>query len=258
MAGNAPDLVPEGLVAPSALERAVCGIDGSPEAVEAARQASQLMPAGGHVLLIEAIADAAARTSADADLAAARTATLDGIAIGVAVRVGPAAEVLERECRQARAHAIAVGTHGNGRTAGVLLGSVAARVIHEAPCSVLVARPAPEGFPRRVVVGLDGSAAAHHALAVGRLLASRAGAPLSVLHVLDGTLPRGAARAGADEDVVEVPAEWSAADGLCAQVAAGDLLVVGSRELRGIRSLGSVSEAVAHRAPASVLIVRGP
>src|SRR5581483_4157923 len=100
-------------------------------------------------------------------------------------------------------------------------------------------------FPRRVVVGLDGSAAAHHALAVGRLLAGRSGVPLHVIHVLDGTLPRGAAQAGVDEEVHEVPATWSAADGLCAHAAAGELRVLGSRELRGIRSLGSVSEAVA-------------
>jgi nucleotide-binding universal stress UspA family protein len=35
-----------------------------------------------------------------------------------------------------------------------------------------------------------------------------------------------------------------------------DLLVVGSRGLQGIRSLGSVSERVAHEARCSVLVVR--
>ena len=35
------------------------------------------------------------------------------------------------------------------------------------------------------------------------------------------------------------------------------LVVVGSRGLGGVRALGSVSERVAHRAPCSVLIVRG-
>jgi nucleotide-binding universal stress UspA family protein len=35
-----------------------------------------------------------------------------------------------------------------------------------------------------------------------------------------------------------------------------DLLVVGSRGLHGFRSLGSVSERVAHQARSSVLIVR--
>ena len=35
-----------------------------------------------------------------------------------------------------------------------------------------------------------------------------------------------------------------------------DLVVVGSRGLKGLKALGSVSERVAHRAAASVLIVR--
>ena len=35
-----------------------------------------------------------------------------------------------------------------------------------------------------------------------------------------------------------------------------DLLILGSRGLRGLRSLGSVSERVAHGSDASVLVVR--
>jgi len=256
MVWDAPDRV--GALAETALERAVCGIDGSPQAAEAARQASLLLPSGGHVLLVCAIAADAECAAADADLAAARRTVADGVAVGVAIRVGRAAEMLERESRHVRAQMIAVGSHGGGRAQGMLLGSVATRVVHEAPCSVLVARPGGAEFPRQILVGLDGSGAARHALAVSRLLASRTGVPLRVVHVLDGTLPRGAAQAGVDEAVEEVRALWSAADGLCARAAAGDLLVLGSRELRGIRSLGSVSEAVAHAAAASVLVVRRP
>ena len=76
--------------------------------------------------------------------------------------------------------------------------------------------------------------------------------------MLDGAVPRGVLQSGGAEEVEEVTSAWSAADGLCARVAAGDLIVIGSRELRGIRSPGSVSEAVAHKAPASVLIIRSP
>jgi nucleotide-binding universal stress UspA family protein len=35
-----------------------------------------------------------------------------------------------------------------------------------------------------------------------------------------------------------------------------DLLVLGSRGLRGLRALGSVSERVAHQAPCSLLVLR--
>ena len=45
-------------------------------------------------------------------------------------------------------------------------------------------------------------------------------------------------------------------DALLSFAGASDLLVVGSRGLKGIRSLGSVSERVAHEAVCSVLVVR--
>ena len=64
-------------------------------------------------------------------------------------------------------------------------------------------------------------------------VAARVGAPVQVLHVLDGAIPRGVLQSGGAEEVEEVTAAWSAADGLCARVAAGDLIVIGSRELRG-------------------------
>jgi nucleotide-binding universal stress UspA family protein len=243
----------------TAVEHVVCGIDGSPEAIEAARQAARLVPRDGRILLVEVLPPDGSRPAADSDLAAARSAIDAGIGIGIAAPEGPAAEMLEHEAVHNRADTIAVGSHGRGRVAGVLLGSVATRLIHHASCSVLVARAAPAGpFPRRVVVGFDGSGAARHALDVGRRVAARAGVPVRVLHVLDGAIARGVLQSGGAEEVEEVTAAWSAADGLCARIAAGDLIVIGSRELRGIRSLGSVSEAVAHQAPASVLIVRGP
>jgi nucleotide-binding universal stress UspA family protein len=224
--------------------------------IEAARQASLLLPGDGRLLLVAAVRNGSSE-GADADVAAARTAIHDAIPIVVAVREGEAGEVLEREARHIDADTIAIGDHGRGRAAGVLLGSVATHVIHHASCSVLVARASHESvFPRTVVVGVDGSVASRRALGVGRVLAARAGVPLRVLHVLDGAIPRGKLQAGVAEQVEEVTASWSAVDGLCAHVVAGDLLVLGSRELRGIRALGSVSEAVAHGAAASVLIVR--
>jgi nucleotide-binding universal stress UspA family protein len=248
-------VTPAGSRAVTAVERVVCGVDGSAEALEAARQASLLIPADGRVFLVEAVRDGS-RAGPDADLAVARTAIHDGMAI-TAVRAGEAGEVLEREARHTNADTIAIGSHGRGRAAGVLLGSIATHVIHHAWCSVLIARASRGAvFPRSLLVGLDGSAASRSALDVGHVLAARTGAPLRVLHVLDGAIRRGELQAGVPEEVEEVTASWSAVDGLCARVAAGDLLVLGSRELRGMRSLGSVSEAVAHKAAASVLIVR--
>ena len=101
---------------------------------------------------------------------------------------------------------------------------------------MLVAREtsAAAGWPRTIVAGLDGTPESERAVAVARLLAARLGARLYVVT---------ATRA----DPVSVLAEESED---------ADLLVVGSRNLRGVRALASVSERVAHEARCSVLVVR--
>ena len=89
-------------------------------------------------------------------------------------------------------------------------------------------------FPRRIIVGVDESEPSARALAIGRELSRRTGADLDPVHVIDS----------------------SPAAALVERATADDLLIVGSRGRRGLRSLGSVSEAVAHRAHGSVLVVR--
>lgn len=49
--------------------------------------------------------------------------------------------------------------------------------------------------------------------------------------------------------------DTSPAAALVERATSDDLLIVGSRGMRGLRSLGSISEAVAHRAHGSVLVV---
>ena len=58
---------------------------------------------------------------------------------------------------------------------------------------------------------------------------------------------------GDHDDRHEAPAE-----ALVAAAESADLVVVGSRGLHGFRALGSVSERVAHSAPCSTLVVREP
>lgn len=256
-----------------AFSRVVCGVDGSPRAQEAAREAACLAPEGAHMFLVEVVSASRAATAvapgaatvrttavleaAHADLAMPRAVIRHGVAAATTVCVGSPEPMLVNEAVRLEADAIAIGSHGHGRSAGVLLGSVATLLIHRAPCSVLVARATPsQPFPRSIAVGVDGSEHALDALQKGRELARRIGVPLRVLHVLDGGVPRGVLHADIDEEVEELTVTWSVAEGLSAHVSPPDLLIVGSRGLRGIRALGSASEAIAHRAPSSVLIVR--
>ena len=129
-----------------------------------------------------------------------------------------------------------VGCRGFSRAVGITRGAATTTIVHEAPCSVLVARETDErgSWPRTIVAGLDGTQESERAVAVAQLLAARLGARLYVITATQA-------------DPVTVLADESED---------ADLLVVGSRGLRGVRALASVSERVAHEARCSVLVVK--
>jgi nucleotide-binding universal stress UspA family protein len=53
---------------------------------------------------------------------------------------GPAAPALAREAEARKLDLLVAGTHGRRGFRHLVLGSVAERIVHLAPCSVLVAR----------------------------------------------------------------------------------------------------------------------
>ena len=151
---------------------------------------------------------------------------------------------------------LCVGSHGIGRLRGIVLGSTATEVVHYGPSSVLIGRPAGPDFPRTVVVGVDGSPGSAAAFAVASELARRCGSRLWPITAYGGgQIDRDAARAIVGERHEELADHPATA--LVAAAAEADLVVVGSRGLRGMKALGSISERVAHQARCSVLSVRG-
>jgi len=239
--------------------RVVCGVDGSAESLEAVRQADLVLEPGGRLVLVAAVdlSDTIHFQIAPTAIHAARralekAAALDHAAVealdqarslvrragdvdSVEVAGPPAACLLETIARE-DAGLVAVGTHGRGRMTGIALGSVATRMLHRAPCSVLVSRHPPSGdwAPRTILVGVDDSGEAHAALEAAHRLGARFDATVEALAIAEGRV----------------------AHGLVEAAATADLLVVGNRGTHGARSLGSVSERVAHDAPCSVLVVR--
>ena len=263
----------------------VCGLDGSRQSFESARQAARLTLPGGQITLVAVVDffDALAMRHADpafghragaavpdaSELVEAlheraaewlREATRQiGAGRQVATRVaeGRAADALRDEATRIGASMIAVGACGTNRLACVALGRTGSLLLHEAPCAVLVTRPPFDSisFPRRAVVGVDGSAGSQEAMRSATAIAAAHGTELQVVTAGDG-------------DAVEADAVKKAAGSTPMRVVHGrpvealveaaeysDLLIVGKRGLHGARALGSVSERVAHRAASSVLVV---
>ncbi|MFN0155966.1 MAG: universal stress protein [Gaiella sp.] len=182
--------------------------------------------------------------------------SLEGLETRTVAVEGAPTTVLLDAAADAGADLIVVGSHDTGRMAGIVLGSTATAAVHDASCSVLVARGTiADGWPRKVVVGIDGSAESLAALSAARAIAERAGADVVPLLGIEGISLGDLAIARESVDGLEE----SLAPPVKALVEAAehaDLVVVGSRGLKGLKALGSVSERVAHKAPCSVLVVR--
>jgi nucleotide-binding universal stress UspA family protein len=252
--------------------RILVGVDGSPESHEGARQSALLLDAEGELTLLAAFGVPPALTGGNGfgipvylDLEAQHdlakhalesvSADVEGAEPRTLLARDTSWDALLREAVRERATLITVGSHGVGRARGIVLGSTTTEVVHKAPCSVLVARKADPDFPRAIVVGVDGSPESAAAYAVALQLSEHSGTALRTIVARGGK--------GVDERLVAtivghhyegiadkpVPALVEAASD-------ADLVVIGSRGLHGLGSLGSVSERVAHQAASSVLIVR--
>jgi nucleotide-binding universal stress UspA family protein len=248
--------------------RVVVGVDGTEWGFDALRQALALAPAeDSRVEAVTALhTSPAARTGFDAahwvdvlteEAAQARNAAANilGNRPGSSARIvrGTPLQVLREARDKAHATLLALGARHSSRFLGIMLGDTASELLHDGACSVLLARPPHEGAwqPRRLVVGLDGSPPALAALATADELASRVGATVEVVCATSG----GSRVEGAWTGRVD---SWDAAPPVAALLTRSreaDLVVVGSRDLHGLRALGSVSERVAHRAHCSVLVV---
>ena len=250
-------------------ERIVCGVDGGAAGFEALRQATLLRSDGARILAItvceahlsERAGPAAGRPASEARErpSAAREEAWELIrdvplADARVVEGRPVPALLEALDREA-ATLIAVGTHGGGHVAGMLLGNVATSMLQQAPCSVLVSRGSEDTAwsPGSIVIGMDGSREALVSAVIAAELGDRFGATVRTIAAQGG--PR------VDRPMLREIDElhWVPGHPVGALVDASreaDLIIVGSRGLRAFEALGSVSERVAHQAHCSVLVVR--
>ena len=198
--------------------------------------------------------------------------------------------------RYARGHnidLIVMGTHGRGRVAHLLLGSVAEKVARTAPCPVLTMRDTPRtsgGRRPRILVPTDFSPCSDAALGCARRMAARMRGSLCLLHAIDH--PAGGVTFGSEVGAPESLAARQErtdnarielgrrmlADSRSRMVTTGDivfgptaamistyaadhavdLIVMGTHGRSGIAHLlmGSVAETVIRTAPCPVLTVK--
>ena len=182
------------------------------------------------------------------------------------------------------AELLVVGSHGHGRTAEALIGSVSQHLARHAECPVVVVRPPRTPGARRIVVGVDGSPGSALAIDHACRRAERTGEVVAAVHgwpdhvpstdllaatprsVVDQEehevwLDRILADARADHPDVVIEAEAvpvAPARCLADASARASLLIVGSHGKGYFRGLllGSVSQAVLHHAVCPVLVVR--
>ncbi|UJA20324.1 universal stress protein [Thermoleophilia bacterium SCSIO 60948] len=261
---------------PIRFREVLCAVDASPQSLVAIRQAAALADPEARLSAVtvwdpaEAIHAGIHAAKVVGDLRRTAEATLDEACAAeprlepmlvrgsdVAGLLGAAAEL--------DADLLAVGAHGASRLGGMLLGSVATAIVHHAPCCVLVARAGAHEFPGTIVHAGDGSADSMAAARVAGRIAGASGGSLVALHVGDAfkhsrelAAESAAMIAAGGPEPVPRAAAGSPHVGICAAARAceASLIVIGSRGMSGLRSFGSVSERVAHRARCSVLVVR--
>jgi nucleotide-binding universal stress UspA family protein len=256
----------------SIFARIVVGVDGTDWGFEALRQALVLAPKENPVLHAVICLDTtpAARAgfhaahfaellTKEADEARETAERIIGSRTGCEARVvrGKPVDVLRRERDALQATLVALGGRRSSRFLGIMLGDTGTELVHDATCSVLLACPAdnPPWQPRKIVVGFDGSTYAAAALRTAEELAPGFGGSVEVVAATGGkAIEHDAAWA----DRVDT---WDSAAPVAALVERSrtvDLIVVGSRGVHGIRTLGSVSERVAHQAHCTALVVHEP
>jgi nucleotide-binding universal stress UspA family protein len=266
--------------------RVLVGTDGSPRAEEAVRQSGRIASATGAPLEIAFVIDTGRPHEGNVELEAEavlqRAATIAaeaGVEADVRILAGDPAKTLMSEAEEEGVDLIGVGPDAGLLGGAIRIGQTAARVLGEARCSVLVARPATPAFPSRIACGVDGSETSVGTAALAAGVASATGAELRLVHVIpvfrgddsEWTLGVGEASPPELDPAVQVVTDrgvepiremaMGRPESALLKVASRngtDLLVVGYRGVRGVRKvlLGSVSEHAAHHARCSVLVAR--
>lgn len=225
----------------------------------------------GYVLDSSALLEEAAKALAEEGVTHVTTSQRTGPVVSELVQASGSASVL------------VIGSEGHGAAGEALIGSVSQHLARHATCPVVVVRQPRDDEARRIIVGIDGSSTSTAALAYACRRAETTGETVVALHgwhvrapstdvwaseprnVDVGERERLLAEsvAGVREDHPDLHLEQEVVlvkpdKALVDASASASLVVVGSRGLGYFSGLllGSVSQAVLHRATCPVVVVR--
>jgi nucleotide-binding universal stress UspA family protein len=248
-------------------QHVLVGIDAMPESVVAAAQTRVLRAPDSRVRLL-AVAETylaaqagMAAPFADDDLFNGTTAALERARELVEsddshLASGRLVDLLSAECKRGDVTLVVVGVRPHRRLTALTFGGHDVEVLHDVPCSVLIARPGwGPAKPQRIVVGIDGSPEARTAEAVARSLAERIGCPVVPVVGLADDIDVDVLRAERDDAVLDPRGALEAVAGMSGT---GDLVVVARGRERAHRWGGDVAERAVYAAKCSVLVVRDP
>jgi nucleotide-binding universal stress UspA family protein len=241
------------------------GIDATPESLVGAAQAATLRAPDGRITLVAVVerhlaahaglaaADAEDRLLADTrtDLARARELVDADDAL---LASGRLVDLLFTECVRRDATLVAVGVRAHRRLAALTFGGHDVDALHDAPCSLLLARPGwGPSRPEKIVVGVDATPEARTAEAAARSLARRLGCAIAPVVGLADDVDLALLRAEREDALLD---PGRLVDAVARASSSSSLVVVGSTAERGRRWGGSRAEQVAYGARCSVLVVR--
>jgi nucleotide-binding universal stress UspA family protein len=245
--------------------RVLVGIDGTPESLVAAAQGRVLRAPDGH---LELLAVAERHLAAQAGFAAALAD--DALVAGTAAELAQAAELVDadhtrmtsgnlvellcHECSRRGVTLIAIGARPHRRLSAMTFGGHDVEALHDARCSLLIARP---GWgphkPDRIVVGVDGSPEAHVAEVAARSLGARLGCDVVPVVSLVGEVDAGVLREEREDALLDPRPLVDAVVGASRE---GSLIAVGREHRRGRRWRGTLVERIVYSARCSVLVVQ--
>ena len=272
----------------------LAGPDGRLVFVRVVPHAETIRSIWGGVVASESLVEELAADDAARDLERARSLVTTGIDVDAETVAGDPADQIIQSALRHGAEMIVMASHGRGAVGRWTFGSVADRVARQSLVPVMIVCPSvtdvASGKIERLVVPLDGSPLAAHALPFAITIARQIGAPMHLVEVINpvASLYPTAAMSGpvADElyeEAMDVQQETASSTltssaatardsgivvstqieagptvpGIEAVLQPGDVIIITSHGRSGLRRwlLGSVAEKLIRNGKAPVILV---